>query len=160
VKVALLPQEVPRGVSGSIAQVVHGGIPNRVDDDESHWEPQLQVEQILSRMELNAGDDFGTLSSGMKRRVLLAKALVSQPDVLLLDEPTNHLDIDAIAWLEKFLLRCAASLVFVTHDRMFLRRIANRIHSRPGKLYDWSCGATFLKRRSNCGPPKRVKMPF
>ncbi len=149
VRMAHLPQEVPMGVSGSIGHVVHRGIPTRVEDHENHWEPQLQVDQILSRMALNPSDDFGTLSSGMKRRALLAKALVSQPDLLLLDEPTNHLDIDAIAWLEKFLLRDAASLIFVTHDRMFLRRIANRIlEIDRGRLFDWSCDYdTFLKRK-------------
>ena len=70
---------------------------------------------------------FASLSSGMKRRVLLAKALVSDPDLLLLDEPTNHLDIDAIRWLEEFLVRYAGTLVFVTHDRMFLGKLATRI---------------------------------
>ncbi len=148
-RIALLPQEVPLDTTGSISQIVHSGVSDRLDQHEEHWEQQLQVDQILSRMELNPENDFGTLSSGMKRRVLLAKALVSQPDVLLLDEPTNHLDIDAITWLEKFLLRCTSSLVFVTHDRMFLQRIANRIlEIDRGRLFDWTCDYdTFLQRK-------------
>ena len=148
-RIALLPQEVPLGMTGSIAGVVSGGIPNDPDHQEEQWVRQNQVDQILARMELNPNDDFSTLSSGMKRRVLLAKALVSQPDVLLLDEPTNHLDIDAITWLEKFLLRCTSSLVFVTHDRMFLQRIANRIlEIDRGRLFDWTCDYdTFLQRK-------------
>ena len=100
-------------------------------------------------MDLDAHARFADLSSGMKRRVLLAKALVSDPDILLLDEPTNHLDIDAIRWLEEFLLRAGGTLVFVTHDRMFLGRLASRIVELDrGKLYDWDCDyPTFLKRK-------------
>ena len=85
----------------------------------------------------------------MKRRVLLARALVADPDILLLDEPTNHLDIDAIRWLEEFLLRYGGTLVFVTHDRVFLERLATRIVELDrGRLYDWACDyPTFLKRK-------------
>ena len=85
----------------------------------------------------------------MKRRVLLARALVNDPDVLMLDEPTNHLDLDAIGWLEQFLLKWRATLVFVTHDRMFLRKLATRIlEIDRGRIFDWSCDYdTFLKRK-------------
>jgi ATP-binding cassette subfamily F protein uup len=85
----------------------------------------------------------------MKRRVLLGRAIVSDPDLLLLDEPTNHLDIDAIGWLEEFLTRWGATLIFVTHDRMFLRTLADRIlEIDRGRLFDWSCDYdTFLKRK-------------
>ena len=87
----------------------------------------------------------------MKRRVLLARALVSKPDLLLLDEPTNHLDIDSIAWLEDFLLKMRASFLFVTHDRMFLQRLSNRIlEIDRGRLFDWSCDyQTFLQRKQD-----------
>ncbi|MCA9171114.1 MAG: ATP-binding cassette domain-containing protein, partial [Planctomycetales bacterium] len=100
-------------------------------------------------MELDGDARFEQMSSGMKRRVLLARALVSQPDILLLDEPTNHLDIDAIRWLEDFLLRWNGTYIFVTHDRMFLRRLATRIlEIDRGRLFDWSCDYdTFLKRK-------------
>ena len=85
----------------------------------------------------------------MKRRVLLGKALVTDPDILLLDEPTNHLDIEAIRWLETFLLRSNGTIVFVTHDRVFLEKLATRIVELDrGRLYDWACDyPTFLKRR-------------
>src|SRR5919107_5191282 len=92
---------------------------------------------------------FEALSSGMKRRVLLARSLVDEPDILLLDEPTNHLDIEAIRWLEDFLLRFGVTLIFVTHDRMFLSRLATRIVELDrGHIYDWACDyPTFLKRK-------------
>jgi ATP-binding cassette subfamily F protein uup len=85
----------------------------------------------------------------MKRRVLLAKALVTEPEILLLDEPTNHLDIDAIQWLEEFLLKFNGTLIFVTHDRVFLQRLATRIVELDrGRLFDWPCGySTFLERK-------------
>src|SRR4051794_1956808 len=149
VKVALLPQDVPRDLKGTVYDVVLHGLPPD-DLTESHlWESQHRVEQLLSRMNLAADLDVPTLSSGMKRRVLLARALVSGPDVLLLDEPTNHLDIDTIRWLEDFLLRWPATLVFVTHDRAFLRAVATRIIELDrGRLFDWSCDyETFLVRK-------------
>ena len=100
-------------------------------------------------MELDGERAFESLSSGMKRRVLLARALVAGPDLLLLDEPTNHLDIDAIAWLEEFLGRWDGTLLFVTHDRAFLRRLATRIlEIDRGRVFDWSCDYdTFLHRK-------------
>ena len=100
-------------------------------------------------MELDPSAEFSSLSSGMKRRVLLARTLVNDPDVLMLDEPTNHLDLDAIGWLEQFLLKWRATLLFVTHDRMFLRKLANRIlEIDRGRIFDWSCDYdTFLQRK-------------
>ncbi len=131
--------------------MVAGGVRTQELPEEDHWKLQNDVEQILSRMELDGAGRFESLSSGMKRRVLLAKALVSKPDLLLLDEPTNHLDIDAISWLEDFLLRNSSSLMFVTHDRMFLRRLATRIlEIDRGRIFDWSCDYdTFLKRKQD-----------
>jgi ATP-binding cassette subfamily F protein uup len=113
------------------------------------WRLEDQVRQILSRMSLDPDALFDTLSAGRKRRVLLARALVGGPAVLLLDEPTNHLDLDSIAWLEEFLLREGVTLVFVTHDRMFLQRLATRIiEVERGRLFDWTCDyRTFLVRR-------------
>jgi ABC transport system ATP-binding/permease protein len=91
-------------------------------------------------MELDGNLDFDSLSSGMKRRVLLAKALACNPDFLLLDEPTNHLDLNAILWLEKFLAQHVPSFMFVTHDRTFLQRMANRIlEIDRGRIFDWAC---------------------
>jgi ATP-binding cassette subfamily F protein uup len=91
------------------------------------WHLNQQVETMLSRMQLDGDADVAIMSGGMKRRVLLSKALVQQPGLLLLDEPTNHLDMSAITWLEQQLLAYHGALVFVTHDRAFLRRLATRI---------------------------------
>ncbi len=113
------------------------------------WHFHQQVEQVISLTNLDEDAEFGTLSAGLKRRVLLARALANEPDVLLLDEPTNHLDIDAIIWLEDFLLKFAGTLVFVTHDRAFLQRVATRIvEIDRGRLLSFDCGyAAYLERR-------------
>ncbi len=113
------------------------------------WKLLDDIGRIISRMDIDGDWRYESLSGGQKRRVLLAAALVSQPDVLLLDEPTNHLDIDTIAWLEDFLLRTGITILFVTHDRMLLRRLANRIiEVDRGRIYDWECGYdTFLARK-------------
>jgi len=91
------------------------------------WQLEQRAETVISRMGLDADAEFGALSGGMKRRVLLAQALAGNPDLLLLDEPTNHLDIGSIAWLEEFLASWGGTTVFVTHDRAFLQRLATRI---------------------------------
>jgi ATP-binding cassette subfamily F protein uup len=147
---SLLPQEVPQDVHGRVFDVILAGLtPADEGDPESRWRNEDRVERVLSRLGMDGRAAFETLSSGMKRRALLGRALASEPDLLLLDEPTNHLDIDAIDWLERFLLRWEATLVFVTHDRMFLRRVAGRILELDrGQLFDWSCDYdTFVKRK-------------
>ncbi len=102
------------------------------------WHLQARVQTVLSRLELTGEQPFATLSGGRKRRVLLARALVAQPELLLLDEPTNHLDLDSILWLEDFLLDYPGTLLFVTHDRAFLRRLATRIVELDrGRLRSW-----------------------
>ena len=160
-RLSMLPQDVPQGIQGSTEEVVRLGLfrnanrpqtgdsPHDWDGEHSTWHADQRVKQILSRMELEPSPPFSSLSSGMKRRVLLAQALVAKPDLLLLDEPTNHLDIDAIGWLEDFLLRWPTTLIFVTHDRVFLRRLATRILELDrGQLFDWSCDYdTFLQRK-------------
>jgi ATP-binding cassette subfamily F protein uup len=113
------------------------------------WSVEQKVEAVLSRLSLDADMEFSALSGGMKRRVLLAQALVKEPDVLLLDEPTNHLDIASITWLEEFLKGYGGTLLFITHDRMFLQSIATRIiQIDRGQLVSFPGDyANFLTRR-------------
>ncbi len=113
------------------------------------WQMEQRVESVVTRLSLDADIEFAALSGGLKRRVLLARALVLEPDLLLLDEPTNHLDIASIEWLEEFLLSYGGSLLFITHDRMFLRRLATRILELDrGQLTDWPGDFdNFLRRK-------------
>ena len=149
-RVAIVQQDVPQDLQGLVREIVARGF--SVDGEHAHdsqWQQEHAVDQILARMNLDPDLAFGTLSSGMKRRALVAQALVASPDLLLLDEPTNHLDIDAVTWLEEFLGRWGGTLMFVTHDRMFLRSLATRIlEIDRGRLFDWSCDYdTFLVRK-------------
>jgi ATP-binding cassette subfamily F protein uup len=113
------------------------------------WELNQRVETLLSKLDLPAQAEFSQLSGGMKRRVLLARALVQQPDILLLDEPTNHLDIPSIQWLETFLKNLRCALIFISHDRAFLQGLATRIvEVDRGQLYNWVCDyPTYLARK-------------
>ena len=146
--VALLQQDVPQDLTGPVHEIVAGGL-TPAADGEAGWQREQVVVQMLSRMELDGNAAFESLSAGLKRRVLLARAVVGQPDLLLLDEPTNHLDIEAVEWLEGFLGRWRGTLIFVTHDRTFLRRMADRIlEIDRGRIFDWSCDYdTFLTRK-------------
>jgi ATP-binding cassette subfamily F protein uup len=120
-------------------------------DAAGAWEMQSRVDTVLQHLGLEPDTEFRQLSGGRKRQVLLARALVREPDVLLLDEPTNHLDIDAIEWMERFLIDRATTLVFVTHDRAFLRRLATRIVELDrGRLVDWGTDYdTYLRRKED-----------
>lgn len=113
------------------------------------WQMHQKVETVLSRLGLNPAAPVAELSGGYKRRVLLAQALVNEPDLLLLDEPTNHLDIASIAWLEEFLKEYRGSILFVTHDRRFLQTLATRIIELDrGRITNWACDyGTYLARR-------------
>jgi ATP-binding cassette subfamily F protein uup len=169
VKITWLAQEVPRGLCGTVFDVVadafgeqgkllaeYHHLGSRLGQDQSgklmtafenaqhrleaagSWGIEQRVERMLSRLELSADTEFSELSGGRKRLVLLARALVSEPDLLLLDEPTNHLDIDTIAWLEEFLVSFGGTLLFVTHDRMLIRKLATRIVDLDrGRLTSW-----------------------
>ena len=173
VVIARMAQEVPQDTAGSVFDVVAEGLGDlgrllaryhhllAAGDFDAMGEVQTQIEarhgwdldrrvgDVLALLELPADADFAALSGGMKRRVLLARALVRKPDVLLLDEPTNHLDIEAIGWLENFLKQFAGSIVFVTHDRSFLRALATRIvEIDRGQVSDWPGDYdNYLRRR-------------
>jgi ATP-binding cassette subfamily F protein uup len=120
-------------------------------EEQDGWRVEQRVELVLNRLNLPADAPVSTLSGGWRRRVLLARALVSQPALLLLDEPTNHLDIGAIEWLETYLAEFAGALVFVTHDRAFLARLATRvIELDRGHLSSWPGDyATFLRKKED-----------
>lgn len=109
-------------------------------DDHNAWQVQQQIETVLSKMGLSAEQSVANLSGGMLRRVLLAQALVNDPDLLLLDEPTNHLDIATIEWLENFLLNFKKTIIFITHDRSLLKNLATQIvEIDAGQLQTWHC---------------------
>ena len=173
-RVARLEQEVPADAVGTVFDVVAAGLGDAgallaefhrlshaevIDEkalaDAQHrveaahaWSLDRRVEETLDRLQLNGDAVFARLSGGLKRRVLLARALVSQPDLLLLDEPTNHLDIEAIDWLEGFLKNWNGALVFVTHDRRFLRALATRIvEIDRGRVTSWPGDWTNYLRR-------------
>jgi ATP-binding cassette subfamily F protein uup len=143
--VAWLPQDVPGGRVGTVYDVVATGLGKPGEPLESVH----RVDKILSRMGLDPDAEFEALSSGQKRRTLLARSMVRDPDILLLDEPTNHLDIEAIRLLEDDLLRFGGTLLFVTHDRVLLEKLATRIIELDrGRLFDWSCDyPSFVKRK-------------
>ncbi len=165
-KIARLEQEVPREIDGNVYDVVAAGlgdlggviaryhhVTQHLDADGAMdemtglqqqieaadgWRFEQRIATTISRLQLPADADVATLSGGLKRRVLLARALVGEPDILLLDEPSNHLDVESIEWLENFLLGAGLTLVFVTHDRAFLRRLATRIvEIDRGRITSW-----------------------
>ncbi|MBE0502992.1 MAG: ATP-binding cassette domain-containing protein [Desulfuromonadales bacterium] len=118
-------------------------------EERNGWSLHQDVERLIQRLDLDPEADFATLSGGTQRRVLLAMALASQPELLLLDEPTNHLDINTIVWLEELLVKEIPSCLFVTHDRAFARRVSTRIAELDrGRLFCWPIDFdTFVQRR-------------
>ena len=119
-------------------------------DAHGGWHPRQQVESICSEMGLDPDQPLKALSGGWRRRAALARALAPRPDLLLLDEPTNHLDFEAIAWLEHRIAAFPGAVLFITHDRAFLQRLATRIvEIDRGKLRSWPGDySDFLRRRS------------
>ncbi len=169
-KSAYLPQEVPLNLSGSAYEIVASGFGKAGElaalhhkhaesaHDFDHdfemgeaefWKLDASILELLDKLELDPNVDSQTASAGLKRRMLLGRGLAGNPDLLLLDEPTNHLDMDSVIWLEKFLKDCGKTIVFVSHDRAFLRALANRVtESDRGKLVSFDCGFDeFIRRR-------------
>jgi ATP-binding cassette subfamily F protein uup len=147
VKIARLVQDVPLSADRTVAVVVGEGLGELDEHDE--WQREHQADMVMTRLSLPPDAIVDSLSGGWKRRVLLARALVGQPDLLLLDEPTNHLDIEAITWLETFLAEYRGAVAFVTHDRAFLERLATRIVELDrGRLTSWPGDyATFERKK-------------
>jgi ATP-binding cassette subfamily F protein uup len=146
-RIARLVQDVPLSSDRPVFDVVAEGFSTGADVDR--WHVELSVDMVISRLGLPAEAIVSTLSGGWRRRVLLARALVAQPDLLLLDEPTNHLDIESMTWLEDFLREYPGAVVFVTHDRVFLQRVSTRIvEIDRGALTSWPGDyATFLRKK-------------
>jgi ABC transport system ATP-binding/permease protein len=135
-RVASLAQEVSAASDTTVREVVLSGASGHASEED--WQLQLQADQVMSRLDLNPDAPMSALSGGWRRRAMLGRALVSEPDLLLLDEPTNHLDINAIVWLENMMMEFAGALLFVSHDRAFVRRVATRIVELDrGQLRDW-----------------------
>jgi ATP-binding cassette subfamily F protein uup len=180
IRIAMLPQDVPDDLPGTVYDVVAAGGSGHLDllreyhlltqqmdrsaedgllsklerlqrrlETSGAWLYHQRVETVIARTDLQGNAEFRFLSAGIKRRVFLARALANDPDLLLLDEPTNHLDINAILWLEDFLRKFEGTLMFVTHDRAFLRRLATRIvEIDRGRLMSFPCDyGTYLERR-------------
>ena len=181
VKIAMLPQDVPDDLPGTVYDIVASGGREHVEllmqyhdltvrmagegagqdlvgrlEQVQHqleatgaWNYHQGVRTVIARTGLDENTSFKNMSAGLKRRVFLARALARNPDLLLLDEPTNHLDITAICWLEEFLLKFEKTIMFVTHDRAFLRKLATRIlEIDRGRVFSFACDyGTYLDRR-------------
>lgn len=146
IRIATLPQEV---------NVAHHGTVSQLWLDAAHnlgiqeWEFDLRQEKIATSLGLDPESQFEYLSSGNKRRALLGCALIQEPDLLVLDEPTNHLDVQSITWMEEFLPQLRSAILFITHDRAFLQRLATRILDLDrGRVTSWDCDyRTYLQRK-------------
>ncbi len=128
-------------------------------DIEDGWQLNRYVEMIAEKIKLDVEAKIENLSAGMKRRVLLAQAIVREPDILMLDEPTNHLDIEAIMWLEDFLSKYEGTFIFVSHDRAFVKKLATRIIELDrGELRSFNCNyETYLSRKEALLEDEKVR---
>jgi ATP-binding cassette subfamily F protein uup len=156
-RVAFLAQVPELAPELTVRVAVREGLPGGRDDHD--WQHEARLDEVLSKLDLagagSVGPEtvIGSLSGGWRKRVALARALVAEPDLLLLDEPTNHLDVDSILWLEKLLASARFATITVTHDRLFLQRVSNRIleldRRNPGGLLDVAGDyTTYLERKA------------
>ena len=137
-RVALLTQDIAEVADDNVHNIVAAGMPDESDVDEP-WRREQRLRELLARFGLDPAARYGALSGGWRRRVLLARALVSEPHILLLDEPTNHLDIATIEWLEELLQDFPGAVLFVSHDRAFINRVATRIVELDrGRFNSWA----------------------
>ncbi len=160
ITIASLEQDVSSKCVGTIFDVIAAAPgkkgrgpacePDQSLNEDEGWGLLQQVDNIISRTKLDPEKQFSDLSAGLQRRTLFARALVRSPDILLLDEPTNHFDIDSIIWMEDFILRQVKTLLFITHDRAFLKKIATRIIELDrGRMVSYNCDyRSYLKRKS------------
>ena len=178
-RISRLDQELPKADDQTVMEVVSSGLESvarllkeydqlasqHLDDDGLHkleqlqheleaadgWSYQQRIDAVISRLELPSQQCMSSLSGGWRKRVALAKALVTSPDLLLLDEPTNHLDIETIEWLEKQLMEFNGAVLFITHDRALVRRLATKIVELDrGTLRTYQCGYdNFLVERAH-----------
>jgi ABC transport system ATP-binding/permease protein len=146
IRISRLQQELPQEGCLTVYDVIAQAFE---DYSGEAWQSEQWIQEIISRLHLTGSDILTDLSGGWQRRVALAKAMVTQPDLLLLDEPTNHLDIEAIQWLENQLLQFHGGIIFITHDRSLLRRLATRIIELDrGELTSWPGDYdNFLRRK-------------
>ncbi len=156
-RITLLEQEIPSTLEGPVIDIAAGievpdvpitDVENSADEEE-RWQRQVHVKKMLTKLNLNPELDFKTLSTGMMRRTLIAGSMAGSPDVLLLDEPTNHMDIESIGMIEELLLKFNGTIIFITHDRRFLQKIATRIiEIDRAKIMSWSCSyEKYLKEK-------------
>jgi len=158
-RISYLPQEIPSNLTGTVLEISAADRKKEPGTaastgssaaDEETWRQQAFIEKILTQLKLDPGLRFENLSAGLKRRVLLGRALIGSPEILLLDEPTNHMDIESIDLIEAILLKFAGTLIFVTHDRCLVEKIATRIIEIDiAKITSWSCDyKTYLTRKA------------
>lgn len=147
IRIATLPQEVDAGGHpGTVAELWHQAVSHL---DLQEWELEIRQEKISEALKIDPDSNFTHLSSGNKRRALLGSALIQEPDLLVLDEPTNHLDVPSITWMEEYLPQLRSAILFITHDRAFLQKMATRILDLDrGSVTSWDCDYhTYLQRK-------------